>query len=63
MSQTISDNELAVVADATLVLAADPQTLGQMRDAMSKAVTGSIVFSMAKGLPNHSAQDIADPLG
>ncbi len=46
-----------------LVLAADPQTLGQMRDAMSTAVAGSIVFSMVKDLANHPAQDVADALG
>ncbi len=46
-----------------LVLAADPQTLGQMRDAMSKAVADSIVFSVAKDLTNHPAQDVADALG
>jgi len=46
-----------------LVSAADPQTLGQMRDAMSKAVADSIVFSAAKVLINHPAQDIADALG
>jgi len=46
-----------------LVLAADPQTLGQMRDAMSKAVADSIVFSVSKDLTNHPAQDVADALG
>jgi protein required for attachment to host cells len=46
-----------------LVLAADPQTLGQMRDAMSKAVADSIVFSVAKDLTNHPAQGVADALG
>ena len=46
-----------------LVLAADLQALGQMRDAMSKAVSDSIVFSVAKDLTNHPAQDVADALG
>ncbi len=47
---------------AHLVLAADPQTLGQMRDAMSKGMTDSVVFSMPKDWTNHPVQDIADAL-
>jgi protein required for attachment to host cells len=46
-----------------LVLAAEPQTRGQMRHAMSTAVADSIVLSVAKDLTNHPAQDVADALG
>ena len=45
-----------------LVLIADPQTLGQIRDAMDKSVGSSIVRSLSKDLTNHSAQDIAAAL-
>jgi len=46
-----------------LVLVAAPQTLGQMRDARSKAIADSTMFSVAKDLTNHPAQDVADALG
>ncbi|MET0528042.1 MAG: host attachment family protein [Microvirga sp.] len=45
-----------------LVLIADPQTLGQMRSAMHKAVEASVVLSMAKDLTNHSLADITKAL-
>ena len=45
-----------------LVLIADPQTLGQMREAMHKSVESATVLTMAKDLTNHSAADIAKAL-
>ena len=45
-----------------MVLAADPQTLGQMRDAMHKTVLDSIVVSHPKDWTNHSTGDIAAAL-
>lgn len=50
-------------AFAALVLAADPQTLGQVRDAMSKSLQDCIVFTLAKDLTNHAIPDIEDALG
>ncbi len=41
-----------------LVLVADPQTLGQLRDTMHKSVEASIAFTLDKELTNHSAQEI-----
>ena len=43
----------------TLILAADPQTLGQMRGIMHKTVEAALLISLAKDLTNHSAQEIA----
>ena len=45
-----------------LVLVADPQTLGQLRDTMHKIVETSVVRAIAKDLTNHSAGKIADAL-
>ena len=45
-----------------LVLVADPQTLGQFRDAMHKELEASIVLTLAKELTNHSIAEIADAL-
>ena len=45
-----------------LVLVADPQTLGQFRDAMHKDLEASIVLTVAKELTNHSTSDIAEAL-
>jgi len=42
-----------------MVLAADPQTLGQLRSAMHKTVEASITLTLDKELTNHSAGDIA----
>jgi len=42
-----------------LVLAADPQTLGQLRDTMHKTVSESIIISLDKVLTNHAVGDIA----
>lgn len=47
---------------AALVLAADPQTLGQMRAAMHKEVERAIVLTIDKDLTNHSIPDIAEAL-
>ncbi len=41
---------------------ADPQTLGQFRDAMHKELEASIVLTLAKELTNHSIAEIADAL-
>ena len=41
-----------------MALVADPQTLGQLRDAMHKSVEESIAFSLAKELTNHSVPEI-----
>ena len=45
-----------------MVLAADPQTLGQLRDTMHKTVADSIVLSMPRDLTNHSTADITAAL-
>jgi len=42
-----------------LVLIADPQTLGQLRNAMHKTVSASVVLTMAKEYTNHSLMEIA----
>jgi protein required for attachment to host cells len=41
-----------------LVLAADPQTLGQLRDTFHKTVTASLVRTINKDYTNHSIADI-----
>lgn len=46
-----------------LVLVADPQTLGQLRDVMHKTVRDSIVLTLAKELTNHPTDEIADLIG
>lgn len=43
-----------------MVLAADPQTLGQLRDTMHETVSDSIILSLNKSLINHSTNDIAE---
>lgn len=45
-----------------LVLIADPQTLGQLRDTMHKYVERSLVLTLAKDLTNHSVAEIAKAL-
>ena len=45
-----------------LVLVADPQTLGQLRDAMHKNVEASVVFTLTKDLTNHSIDEITQAL-
>ncbi|UFN49548.1 host attachment family protein [Roseomonas sp. OT10] len=46
-----------------LVLVADPQTLGQIRDALHKTVEASVVQSIPKNLTNHTLPEIAAALG
>ena len=45
-----------------LVLVADPQTLGQLRDTMHKSVEASIAFTLDKELTNHSVPEITAAL-
>ncbi len=52
--------ESGAYADLALVL--DPQTLGQLRDAMHKTVADSVVTTLTKDLTNHSTNDIAAAL-
>lgn len=42
-----------------LVLAADPQTLGQVKEVLHKEVSSSLVLALDKELTNHSSADIA----
>ncbi|HEV7416633.1 host attachment family protein [Tianweitania sediminis] len=42
-----------------MVLAADPQTLGQLRDTMHKTVSESVILTLNKELTNHSANELA----
>ncbi len=46
----------------SLVLIADPQTLGQLRSAMHKTVEGSIVQTRSKDYTNHSTAEIQKAL-
>ncbi|HEY4985439.1 MAG TPA: host attachment family protein [Bradyrhizobium sp.] len=46
-----------------LVLVADPQTLGQMRPILHKAVEAALISSLAKDLTNHSFDEIAKAIG
>ncbi len=46
-----------------LVLMADPQTRGQIRELMHKTVQDSIVLTLAKDLTYHPANEIAELLG
>lgn len=46
----------------SLVLVADPQTLGQLRDAMHKSVEASLAFTLNKDLTNHSIPEITRAL-
>ncbi|MCK8786166.1 host attachment family protein [Roseomonas sp. NAR14] len=41
-----------------LVLVADPQTLGQLRDALHKTVANSVTHSLPKDLTNHGTAEI-----
>ena len=45
-----------------LVLIADPQTLGQLRDAVNKNVEKATAFSLAKDYTNHSIKEISSAL-
>ncbi len=46
----------------SMVLIADPQTLGQLRSAMHKTVEGSIVQTMSKDYTNNSIAEIEKAL-
>lgn len=58
LANTLNSMKLAHKFDH-LVLAADPQTLGQMKDVLHKTVTSSLILSLDKELTNHSTADIA----
>ncbi|MBC9207613.1 host attachment protein [Roseomonas aerophila] len=45
-----------------LVLVADPQSLGQIREALHKTVDAAVIKSLSKDLTNHSLDDIAKAL-
>lgn len=46
-----------------LVLIADPQTLGQMRDCLHKEVEASMAFTLGKDYTNQSIAEIEKALG
>lgn len=46
-----------------LVLVADPQTLGQLRDAMHKSLQAALVLTLHKNFTNHSVGEITKALG
>ncbi len=46
----------------SLIIVADPQTLGQLRDTMHKIVEQSIVRTLAKDLTNHSVLAISEAI-
>lgn len=46
-----------------LVLVADPQTLGQLRDAMHKSLQVALVLTLHKNFTNHSVSEITKALG
>ena len=46
-----------------IVLIADPQTLGQMRECLHKEVEASMVFTLSKDYTNQSVADIQKALG
>ena len=45
-----------------LILVADPQTLGQLRDTMHKTVARSLLRTIDKDLTNHTASEISEAL-
>jgi protein required for attachment to host cells len=45
-----------------VVLIADPQTLGQLRDAIHKNVEKAVAFTLAKDYTNHSLKEITEAL-
>lgn len=45
-----------------IVIAADPQTLGQIRSALHKSVADKVAFTLDKDLTNHAMADIAKAL-
>jgi protein required for attachment to host cells len=46
----------------SLVLVADPQTLGQLRDAMHKIVSRSVLRAIPKDFTNHTTAEITEML-
>ncbi len=46
----------------SLVVIADPQTLGELRKVMHKTVEASVVHTIAKDLTNHGTKEIAAAL-
>ena len=46
-----------------LVLIADPQTLGQMRECLHKEVEASMAFTLSKDYTNQSVAEIEKALG
>ncbi len=46
----------------SLIIVADPQTLGQLRNTVHKVVEQSIVRTLAKDLTNHSVLEISEAL-
>jgi protein required for attachment to host cells len=46
----------------SVVLIADPQTLGQIRDAMHKTLEKAVAFSLSKDYTNHSVKEISAAL-
>ena len=59
LTNTLYDLKQTGKFDA-FILFADPQTLGQLRDAMHKTVEASLVLALDKDLTNHSIADIAE---
>lgn len=45
-----------------MVLVADPQTLGQMREAMHKTLAAAVLRSLPKNYMNHSSEEIAEAI-
>ena len=52
----------AANAYEALAIVADPETLGEIRQAMHKTVEASVVHSIPKDLTNHSVAEIAAAL-
>ena len=52
----------AANAYEALAIVADPQTLGQLREAMHKTVEASVVHTLSKDLTNHSTAEITAAL-
>ncbi len=46
----------------SVVLIADPQTLGQLRDALHKNVEKAVAFTLSKDYTNHTVKQITEAL-
>ena len=57
LSKMFDQNQFKAV-----VLIADPQTLGQLRDAVHKNVEKAIAFTLSKDYTNHSITEISEAL-